>query len=705
MPPPTAAPSAHPTVAPPDAPSDARGAGLPPAARPPRGTHAAAWAWWALIALALWAYLDALGHPYAPTNGDELVYTHIARRTAQSGHWLPLQSDLPETRNTKPPLLFWQALWAGGWGERWSLLWLRAPSVAYSAALALWLAALARAASGRWRSGALAAATYLAFFSTFRYGRSYLTSAPETFWLNLPVLLLLSLWLRQRTTALATDPDAPPAPQALNLDAGPRVLGWGTHAALGVCLGVGLLYKSFALLAPAAAAWWAVQLALQPRPSWALAWRTALRIGAAGVLALGVFALWFALDPNPAAVWAEFIVAENAGKLNHAAGYWHTALAGGGFSVWAQALGYVQLTGLLMPLALGAMGVAGWRLARLGWPGRAGWARLSAIDRALLVWLGVWLAVFMLPSQRSARYLIDAMPALALLWALHAPRLPRWGLGLSVVVLALAQVGLGRIAQTLWALGLAQPSQWAWALGCVGLGLALCAAALGALRQPRSATGLATRPKTRDDAPANALAARRLGLTLAATLAVYASFNATIAPLDGPHGRYPAALAAALHGQRLAVPSSFNGQFERFEFLLPGARWQPYDGDALAHQSAADVARRQDALLAQADALVWLQTDAEPSAPLCAAAQRCRVLAARWEVKGRHKAGEINWANLWQPQQWLLRREWLLARVTPATAAQAEPIGPSVQVVEARPAPASIQTATATAPAHTASQR
>ncbi|MBK7003726.1 MAG: hypothetical protein IPH37_00215 [Burkholderiales bacterium] len=48
-------------------------------------------------------YLLGLGSPYAPTNGDEMVYIHIARMTSESGHWLPLQSELLGTRNTKPP--------------------------------------------------------------------------------------------------------------------------------------------------------------------------------------------------------------------------------------------------------------------------------------------------------------------------------------------------------------------------------------------------------------------------------------------------------------------------------------------------------------------------------------------------------------------------------------------------------------------------
>ena len=50
--------------------------------------------WPALLLLIALLYLFGLGGPFAPTNGDEMVYIHIARMTAQSGHWLPLQSEL-----------------------------------------------------------------------------------------------------------------------------------------------------------------------------------------------------------------------------------------------------------------------------------------------------------------------------------------------------------------------------------------------------------------------------------------------------------------------------------------------------------------------------------------------------------------------------------------------------------------------------------
>ena len=81
---------------------------------------------WVLLAvLVALGYLFQLGGDHIPRNGDELVYAHIARLTAESDHWLPLVSSYDFMRNTKPPLLFWQAMVAGGWGDHWSLLNLR----------------------------------------------------------------------------------------------------------------------------------------------------------------------------------------------------------------------------------------------------------------------------------------------------------------------------------------------------------------------------------------------------------------------------------------------------------------------------------------------------------------------------------------------------------------------------------------------------
>jgi hypothetical protein len=159
------------------------------------------WAWLGIALATALGYLFELGGDHIPRNGDELVYAHIARLTAESGHWLPLVSSYDFMRNTKPPLLFWQAMVAGGWGEHWTLLDLRLPSVIYLWATALMVGLLAwkvsrnagpgaEPARPRDRArlnhhavsmGAIAATLFLSFFSTYRYGRPYLTSAPETF--------------------------------------------------------------------------------------------------------------------------------------------------------------------------------------------------------------------------------------------------------------------------------------------------------------------------------------------------------------------------------------------------------------------------------------------------------------------------------------------------------------------------------------------
>jgi hypothetical protein len=75
-------------------------------------------AFWLLVLLLAFAiYAQGLGGQYVPTNGDEMVYAHIARATVDTGQWLPLASELENMRNTKPPLLIWQAMVAGGWGQ------------------------------------------------------------------------------------------------------------------------------------------------------------------------------------------------------------------------------------------------------------------------------------------------------------------------------------------------------------------------------------------------------------------------------------------------------------------------------------------------------------------------------------------------------------------------------------------------------------
>jgi 4-amino-4-deoxy-L-arabinose transferase-like glycosyltransferase len=355
----------------------------------------------ALLVLAVLIYALGLGGQYNPTNGDELVYTHIARLTAASDHWLPLVSELDNMRNTKPPLLFWQAMVASDWGQHWTMAALRAPSLIYTLLIAAAVAWTAHQITRSTRTACLAACVYLAFFCTYRYGRTFLTSAPETFWFNVPLFYLL--WVRWQPK---NGPD--------------KRLGWTAHGLLGMALGLGLAYKSFALIAPAAATFWCAQLLTERALNWHRVVSITLKVSLSAGLALGIFCLWFVLDPDPRAVWQEFVIGENAKKMSSSEGYWHVALMGGGGSMWAQLLAYAQNAGLL---ALVVMGLA-WVGLKQGLKSKFS-APMPAHLIILLVWLAVWLVVFTLPSQRSARYVIPAMPALALLIALYWDRIGR----------------------------------------------------------------------------------------------------------------------------------------------------------------------------------------------------------------------------------------------------------------------------------------
>jgi 4-amino-4-deoxy-L-arabinose transferase-like glycosyltransferase len=361
-------------------------------------------------------------------------------------------------RNTKPPLLFWQAMVAGDWGRNWSLAALRTPSVIYTFLLAGAVGWTVHLITRNVRSACIAACVYLAFFCTFRFGRTYLTSAPETFWLSLPMFWLL--WARLCPSSAVQ-------------------VGWLTHLAWGLALGLGLAYKSFALIAPAGAALWCAQLISAPVLTWRVVAQTTLKMTLTATLALGVFALWFVLDPDPGAVWQEFVIGENAGKLSSTQGYWHIALAGGGFSIWAQSLAYVQNAGLLAFVVLGLM-VLGVKLGWQAWHDRQ--ERGSALNGSpdgqrsvhtliLLMWLAVWLIVFTLPSQRSARYVIPAMPAVAMLVALYWDRIGRGWFVSSLLVCGVLMGVLGRMAWAAHDIGIGSGAQLSLALLAMAAGL------------------------------------------------------------------------------------------------------------------------------------------------------------------------------------------------------------------------------------------
>ena len=253
----------------------------------------------------------------------------------------------------------------------------------------------------------------------------------------------------------------------------------------------------------------------------------------------------------------------------------------------------------------------------------------------------MWLVVFTIPNQRSERYLIPAMPALAIAMALQWQRIGRiWSVA-TLLLLTPALVMLARIAWVVGEMDIALP----W-LDVLTLGVAAVGVVVGFL-------GLF-----------NARWSRNASLLVCAT--VYACFALMVLPLSDPHNGFAPAVQAQLQGKRVAVPNGFTGQFERYHFLLPGARIIPFDAEGRSTGELypeMEPAARLQRLLKEFDAVVWLQDNDDEDAPSCM--PQCTLLAQRWHVKSRHKAGDVTLDNLWYPQEWLFSREWLLTHTTP----------------------------------------
>jgi 4-amino-4-deoxy-L-arabinose transferase-like glycosyltransferase len=476
--------------------------------------------WFGLcLLLAVFTYFYGLDSLHIPRNGDEYIYAHITRLTADSGHLLPLQSQLHEMRNTKPPLLFWQGIASTRWGRDWRLWSLRYPSVIYTLLTGALVFLLGWRVSGRLETAGVACLTFLSFFSTYRYGRPFLTDSPETFWIFLPFFALL-FW---RPAAFESRVRVP--------------------VLLGVGLGVGLLYKSFALVIP-------VILAL----SWCYLHHRGYRMQTflakdSGKLAimttvsLAVFSVWFLLDPNPMAIVREFVLGENLGKLDlHGFGYL-TKLLWGGSSVWALALGYPLNAGLLA-----------FPVVALSWVAYKRRHRLEEAEKLLWIWVVILFFVFSLPSVRSSRYLLPAMPALAVLCALNWDRISRKAFVASLLAAwtAIATMAYLSLRLQFSLPGVRVYSVTYWLL--LGITATLL---LLALFVPEF---------TRPDVPCAAL-------LVCLSLAVF------LRPLDGPLGRYSADVQQYVRGKQVWVPCDFRAVDEGYRFLLPGADVHGYRDD------------------------------------------------------------------------------------------------------------------------------
>lgn len=468
------------------------------------------------LLLACFVYWFALGSDHAATNGDELLYAQITRLTAATGEWLPLQSPVERHRNTKPPALFWQGIVSTDWAGHWDLWHLRYPNVIYTLAVAGMVFVLGRRLGGTPATGILASLIYLGFFGVYRYGRVFLTSAPETFWLFLPVFILS---LRR------------PCANGLT---------WPLAAAFGLATGIALLYKTFALLLPAGAllAWWTLHQRSYRVRDWLF--RDAPKIAAMGVIALAMFSLWYVLDPQRHLILADFIVDENLGKFDTHGRSYFLRIFWGESSVWRNVISYPLNAGLLAPAVIALFWVA-FRDRRTGRPGEA----------LLWIWIATVFVVFSIPDQRDERYLLPAMPAIAALCASYWPRLPRWALAISLLAVAVIATGMILGASLLTRdLGIGAVYPWhAWAFWG-----ALAVFALAGIFRP----------------------ALTRTFVLPSVLLLYLGYALFLLPFDGPLGEYGGAAREFARGRTIAAPVNHGSREEIFHFMLPGSRLQPY---------------------------------------------------------------------------------------------------------------------------------
>ncbi len=525
-----------------------------------------------ILLLGVFTYLYGLDSRFAPKNGDEYPYMHIVRMTADAGAWLPLQSEMDGIKNTKPPLLFWEGIASTGWGSHWTLLALRWPSVIYTGFTAFFLFLAVSRFSGKRQTGLLAALVWLSFFATYRYGRPFLTDPPEIFWLSLPFFALF-YWGKAAFDSKFLFP-----------------------LLAGACFGMALFAKSFAYIVPASCAlglfywrWRAWNILKFLR-------RDVYKVILIAILALGVFALWFALDPFPEAVWKEFVLGENAGKFEARSANYLFDLVRGGDSIWMLLLTTLANAGLFTFVLVSTL-IQCWRQRRF----------MSLEESLLLLLAAAFFVVFSLPSQRSGRYLLPVMPALAALIALHWDRLPLWGFRIALVLQlillsALTWVGGNlQLSHFLGDAGIWQYAYWHWAL----MGSALALLLFGLFNRDRCKT-----------------------IALAGCFLCYCALTSSLSPLEGALGRYDQASIQGLAAQDVWVPCDYRAKDEEYRLLLPGAQLHGY----LA-KDAGDIA-----LLTSTYPLVAVQSPIGVEPTLC---ESCKIVGKRMEMRSRHSDAEI----------------------------------------------------------------
>jgi len=242
-------------------------------------------------------------------------------------------------------------------------------------------------------------------------------------------------------------------------------------------------------------------------------------------------------------------------------------------------------------------------------------------EKMLWIWMAALFIVFCLPSQRSARYLLEAMPGLAVLCALNWHRISRKVFVVSLLVMGLVLAFFAFMAMHLQRemAGSELYGLFYWILLVLSAALILIALFV---------------PKT---TPA---------IVNVAVLLVLICFAAFMRPFDGSLGNYTAEIQHYAKGKDVWVPCNFRAKEEGYRFILPGAHIHGYHEDLAL--TPAELATKYDLFVAQ----VPLQADG------CA---NCKILGQRLDIRGRQNDSEIKQMLKGEIFQHLFVKELLIA--------------------------------------------
>jgi hypothetical protein len=307
------------------------------------------------------------------------------------------------------------------------------------------------------------------------------------------------------------------------------------------------------------------------------------------------------------AIWNEFILGENAGKFAARNSNYLKDMLWGGDSIGMLFLSSIANAGFLSLLVLNLFYLAIRQY------------RQTTVEQKLLwIWIAVFFLIFCLPSQRSGRYLLPIMPAIAILLAIHWHQLNRLLFWVALLIQGILIIALAWLS---WNIDLWTYPVWHWFL-LLG---SICVIGLGLFR---------------------------LSLTKSATLLAcfmsYLSLTSSVMPLDGSLGRFSKATIQKLQGKTIWFPCDFRAKDEEYRLLIPGANIKGYPaGEA-----------KEIKKLAERYSLFAVQAPVQSKLELCA---DCEIIGERFEMRARHNDAEIKAMLMGQVSDNLFVKEYIVS--------------------------------------------